>query len=96
MLYILAHCYFVYYTCCIVCLLLCCVQNLCSGTTIVVGIVTDSHLHMGWTGGSQVVLVRRGVSVFASQPHKPERATRKAVWLLYKGSNYTEEVGMSD
>ena len=55
------------------CLLLCCVQNLRSGTTAVVGMVTDSHLHMGWTGDSQVVLVRRGVPVFASQPHKPER-----------------------
>ena len=50
-----------------------CLQNLHSGTTAVVGMVTDLHLHMGWTGETQVILVRRGVSAFASQPHKPER-----------------------
>ena len=48
-------------------------QNLRSGTTAVVGMVIDSHLHMGWTGDSQIVLVRRGVPSFTSQPHKPER-----------------------
>ena len=50
-----------------------CVQNLRSGTIAVVGMVTDLHLHMGWTGDSQIILVRRGVPAFASQPHKPER-----------------------
>ena len=50
-----------------------CVQNLRSGTTAVVSMVTDSHLYMGWTGDSQIILVRRVVPVFTSQPHKPER-----------------------
>ena len=50
----------------------CCMQNLRSGTTAVVGMVTNSHLHMGWTGDSQIVLIRRGVPAFTSQPHKPE------------------------
>jgi len=50
-----------------------CLQNLRSGTTTVVGMVTDLHLHMGWMGDSQIILVRRGVPAFASQPHKPER-----------------------
>ena len=49
--------------------LIICIQNLCSGTTAVVGMVADSHLHMGWTGDSQIILDRRGVPVFASQPH---------------------------
>ena len=35
--------------------------------------VTDLHLHMGWTGDSHIILVRRGDPAFASQPHKPER-----------------------
>ena len=56
-----------------ICHVVYCVQNLRSGTTAVVGMVTDSHLHMGWTGDSQIVLVRRGVPSFTSQPHKPER-----------------------
>ena len=57
------------HSCCVVY----CLQNLRSNTTAVVGMVTDLHLHMGWTGDSQIILVRRGVPAFASQPHKPER-----------------------
>ena len=45
-------------------------QNLCSGTTAVVGMVIDSHLHMGWMGDSQIVLVRRGIPAFTSQPER--------------------------
>ena len=37
------------HSCCVVC----CLQNLCSGTTAVVGMVTYLHLHMGWVGDSQ-------------------------------------------
>ena len=46
-------------------------QRLRSGTTVVVAIVRGSQLYMGWTGDSQVILVRRGVPVFVSEPHKP-------------------------
>ena len=62
----------VIYIYCVVCYL----QNLRSGTTAVVGMITDLHIHMGWTGDSQIVLVRRGVPAFASQPHKPEREVK--------------------
>ena len=63
------------WTCtCVVCHYL---QNLRSGTTALVGMVTDVHLYIGWTGDSQVILVRRGVPTFASQPHKPEREVNK-------------------
>ena len=44
-------------------------QNLRSGSTAVVGMVTDSHLHMGWTGGSQIVLVRRGIPIHLHHNH---------------------------
>ena len=54
----------------------CCLQNLRSGTTAVVGLVTDSHIHMGWTGDSQILVVRKGVPAFVSQPHKPEREVK--------------------
>jgi len=39
----------------------------------VVAIVRDSQLYMGWTGDSQVILVKRGVPVFVSEPHKPSK-----------------------
>ena len=56
-----------------------CMQNLDTGTTAVVGMVTNSHLYMGWTGDSQIILVRRGVPVFVSQPHKPEQEVATVV-----------------
>ncbi|XP_065890179.1 protein phosphatase 1E-like [Dysidea avara] len=52
-------------------------ERLRSGTTVVVAIVRGSQLYMGWTGDSQVILVRRGVPVFVSEPHKPSMKTER-------------------
>ena len=59
-----------------------CVQNLCSGTTAVVGMVIDSHFHMEWTGDSQIVLVRRGIPAFTSQPEREVQCERDISVIL--------------
>ncbi|CAK8694781.1 unnamed protein product [Clavelina lepadiformis] len=53
------------------------VENLRSGTTAVVAVITESTLHVAWVGDSQAVLVRNGHAMTIMNPHKPEREDEK-------------------
>lgn len=52
-------------------------ENLRSGTTSVVVMITATHLHLGWVGDSQAVLARNQTHIDVMEPHKPDREDEK-------------------
>jgi len=52
-------------------------ENLRSGTTSVVIMITSTHLHVGWVGDSQAILARNQTHIDIMTPHKPEREDEK-------------------
>ncbi|KAL5255587.1 hypothetical protein ACHWQZ_G010977 [Mnemiopsis leidyi] len=52
-------------------------ENLRSGTTSVVIMITSTHLHVGWVGDSQAILARNSTHIDIMTPHKPDREDEK-------------------
>ncbi|ELU09747.1 hypothetical protein CAPTEDRAFT_44132, partial [Capitella teleta] len=52
-------------------------ENLRSGSTGVCAVLSENHLHIGWLGDSQALLVKGGTPITIMEPHKPERPDEK-------------------
>nr|CAB3265080.1 protein phosphatase 1F [Phallusia mammillata] len=52
-------------------------ERLRSGTTAIVAAIYEQVLHLAWVGDSQAVLVRNGIPMDITVPHKPEREDEK-------------------
>lgn len=56
------------------------VQNVKSGCTAVSALIRDNTIFLSWLGDSQAVLVKGGVPIKITSPHKPDREVCK-VWF---------------